>query len=66
MIIIRHAGNVASCYAYNSELLVRVNQKVTRGQVIARSGDAGPGDTPHLHFQVRENREAVDPLRLLP
>jgi murein DD-endopeptidase MepM/ murein hydrolase activator NlpD len=66
MIIVRHAGNVASCYGHNSQLLVREGQSVRRGQVIARSGDSGRGGEAYLHFEVRKNGEAVNPEPYLP
>ena len=66
MVIVRHSGGIATCYAYNSRLDVRVGDRVRRGEVIARSGDSGPGDRPHLHFQLRRNRTATNPLPYLP
>ncbi len=66
MIIISHAGGMATCYAMNDRLLVRKGQSVRRGQVIARSGDSGRGSEPYLHFEVRRDGEAVDPEPYLP
>ncbi len=66
MVIISHADGNASCYAYNSLLLVSKDDKVRRGQVIARSGDPGKGDKPYFHFQLRKNGDAIDPLPYLP
>ena len=66
MVIINHDGGLATCYAYNSEVLVRVDQRVSRGQVIARSGDDGPDGRAYLHFQIRRRGDAVDPMPFLP
>ncbi len=66
MIIVQHTGGLASCYAYNSLIMVDENDRVKRGQVIARSGDPGKGDEPYLHFQLRKNGDAIDPLPWLP
>lgn len=66
MVIVQHTGGLASCYAYNSEILVRENQTVKRGDVIARSGDPGKGGQPFLHFQLRKNGDAIDPKPWLP
>jgi len=66
MVIVQHTGGLATCYAYNSEILVRENQTVKRGQTIARSGDSGKGDQPYLHFQMRKNGDAIDPRPWLP
>jgi hypothetical protein len=56
-------------YAHLRETVVRVNDKVTMGQIIGRSGNTGYSSGPHLHLEVRKNGEegngyngAVDPL----
>lgn len=66
MVVIDHGGGWASCYAYNSRLLVSINDRVKRGEVIAESGDSGRGDQPFVQFQLRRNGDAVDPLPYLP
>lgn len=66
MVIIRHSDDMATCYAYNSELLVKTGDRVSRGEVVARSGDTGKGGEPYLHFQIRRRGEAVDPEPYLP
>ncbi len=66
MVIVNHEGGLATCYAYNSEVMVRVDQRVARGQVIARSGDDGPDGRAYLHFQIRRRGDAIDPLPYLP
>jgi murein DD-endopeptidase MepM/ murein hydrolase activator NlpD len=62
MILIEHAGGLATVYAHNHVLLVAPGDSVVRGQVIARSGATGHVTAPHLHFEVRDNGRAVDPL----
>lgn len=66
MVVVDHGGGWASCYAYNSRLLVSINDRVKRGEVIAESGDSGRGDQPFVHFQLRRSGDAVDPLPYLP
>ncbi len=66
MVIVSHDSNYASCYAYCGEILVRENQHVSRGDVIARSGDPEKSNTPYLHFQIRKNGDAVNPRPFLP
>ncbi|MCC6547022.1 peptidoglycan DD-metalloendopeptidase family protein [Candidatus Sumerlaeota bacterium] len=66
MIIIQHKGGLATCYGQNSQLLVREGQPVSRGQVIARSGDSGRGGEAYLHFELRKNGNAVNPEPYLP
>ena len=66
IVIIRHAGGMMSVYAHNQVNLVREGQQVERGAVIARVGSTGRVTGPHLHFEIRRNNAAQDPLRHLP
>ena len=66
MVIVDHGKGWATCYAHNSRNLVRQNQKVHAGDVVARVGESGRATGPHLHFEVRRNYEAIDPMPLLP
>jgi murein DD-endopeptidase MepM/ murein hydrolase activator NlpD len=66
VVILQHAAALATVYAHNRALLVRVGDVVARGQVIARSGASGRVTAPHLHFEVRKGSIARDPLGYLP
>jgi len=66
MVILRHAGGIVSVYAHNESNLVRDGQTVARGEVVARVGSTGRVTGPHLHFEIRRNNTAQDPLRYLP
>jgi len=66
MVILRHAGGIVSVYAHNESNLVREGQSVVRGEVVARVGSTGRVSGPHLHFEIRRNNAAQDPLRYLP
>jgi lipoprotein NlpD len=66
MVIVRHADGIVSVYAHNESNLVREGQRVVRGEVVARVGSTGRVSGPHLHFEIRKNNAAQDPLRYLP
>ena len=55
-IMIRHADNTAAAYAHlkKGSLLVAKNQHVSKGQVIALSGNTGNSSNPHVHVDVRK------------
>ena len=66
LVILRHRGGFASVYAHNRRNLVRQGQEVDRRQVIAEVGATGRAATPYLHFEIRRNNVARDPLSYLP
>ena len=55
---------ITTMYAHMSKVLVTTGQRVTGGKtVLGRVGDTGDVQGPHLHFEVRENNVAVDPIK---
>lgn len=63
--VISHHGGIFSVYAHAKKNFTRKGQKVHKGQVIAEVGTTGRSTGPHLHFEVRHNSEAIDPLKFL-
>jgi murein DD-endopeptidase MepM/ murein hydrolase activator NlpD len=53
---------VTTLYAHALEVFVQAGDSVVRGQVIARVGQTGRALAPHLHFELRRQRAAIDPL----
>ena len=64
-VIISHGGSLTTLYGHASELYVSEGQTVQQGQAIAAVGSTGFSTGPHLHFEVRQNGEPVNPLGFL-
>lgn len=65
VVAINHGSSISSLYAHNSKILVKIGQKVSKGQMIAKAGSTGYSTGPHLHFEVRLNGTPVNPLPYL-
>jgi murein DD-endopeptidase MepM/ murein hydrolase activator NlpD len=65
LVVIDHGGGVATAYAHNSGVAVGSGQAVAQGQAIAYAGSTGNSTGPHVHFELRVNGAAVDPLGYL-
>jgi murein DD-endopeptidase MepM/ murein hydrolase activator NlpD len=62
-VVIDHGFGTVTKFAHASKILVRVGQRVSRGQRIALVGNTGLATAPHLHYEVHVNGRPVDPLR---
>lgn len=60
-VMIDHGDGIVTCYGHNQELLVQEGEKVSKDQVISLAGSTGNSTGPHLHFEVRQNGEPIDP-----
>ncbi len=65
MVEIDHGNGITTRYAHMSQVLVNVGDQVDGGDRIGRSGSTGRSTGPHLHYEVRREGKAVDPMRFL-
>lgn len=66
VILIRHANGYVTAYSRIKDLSVREGDRVKRGDTIARLGGPTEVSGPFLRFEVRQDRNPVDPLLFLP
>lgn len=65
VVVIEHGHSFTTLYAHNKKNLVKVGQRVKRGEVIAISGSTGDTTGPHVHYEVWVNGKPVNPEKFL-
>ncbi len=60
-VTINHGYGYKTVYAHLSKSLVRQGQKISRGDIIALSGNTGVSTGPHVHYEVHKNNVIVNP-----
>jgi murein DD-endopeptidase MepM/ murein hydrolase activator NlpD len=65
MVEIDHGNGITTRYGHLSKVLVKEGDIVNEGDLIALSGSTGRSTGPHLHYEIRRNGTAVDPMRFL-
>jgi len=66
VIILRHDDHYVTVYGHNSQNLVREGEAVRCGETICDIGNSGRTTGPNLHFEVRRDNVARNPLVYLP
>ena len=66
MVHIKHDNGEETVYGHCSKLIAKEGERVYRGQEIAKMGNTGLSSGVHLHFEVRVDGKAVDPMNYLP
>ncbi len=62
LVVLDHGHNFVTLYAHNSRLAVNQGDQVKRGQVISYIGATGASTGAHLHYEVRVDGKAENPL----
>ncbi len=62
VIKVNHGNGVVTVYAHLDQPLVKKGDRVSRGDVIGRSGNTGRSSAPHLHYEIRIGGRPVNPL----
>jgi murein DD-endopeptidase MepM/ murein hydrolase activator NlpD len=62
-VVIEHGEGIFTYYAHLNQILVKVGQKVVKGELIGKMGMTGVASGPHLHFSMSVHNLRVDPLQ---
>jgi murein DD-endopeptidase MepM/ murein hydrolase activator NlpD len=62
LVTVDHGNGLQTRFAHLSRLMVNAGQKVIRGQLLGLVGSSGRSTGSHLHYEMRQNGRAVDPL----
>jgi murein DD-endopeptidase MepM/ murein hydrolase activator NlpD len=65
VVVIEHGHGFNTAYAHNRKALVRVGQRIARGDVIGMSGSTGVSTGPHVHYEIWRNGRPTDPVEFL-
>jgi murein DD-endopeptidase MepM/ murein hydrolase activator NlpD len=65
LVVVDHGGGLTTRYGHLSHIDVELNQTVSRAQLLGKVGSTGRSTGPHVHYEVRINDQAVNPLPYL-
>jgi murein DD-endopeptidase MepM/ murein hydrolase activator NlpD len=65
VVVAEHGHGFSTAYAHNRKALVRVGQRIARGDVIAQSGSTGVSTGPHVHYEIWKNGRHTNPVGFL-
>ncbi len=65
MVEVDHGDGITTRYGHLSKIDVKVGQVVSKGTVLGRTGSTGRSTGPHLHYEVRVDGAAIDPMRYI-
>ena len=64
-VVVSHGSGNTTLYAHMSSRKVSVGQKVKQGDVLGITGSTGHSTGPHLHFEITENGQRINPAKYL-
>jgi murein DD-endopeptidase MepM/ murein hydrolase activator NlpD len=65
MVEIDHGQGLTTRFAHLSKITAKKGQSVAKGDIIGRTGSTGRSTGPHLHYEIRVNGRAIDPMTFI-
>jgi murein DD-endopeptidase MepM/ murein hydrolase activator NlpD len=65
MVEIDHGNGLTTRFAHLSKVLVKKGQTIAKGDTVGQTGSTGRSTGPHLHYEVRVNGRAIDPMTFI-
>jgi murein DD-endopeptidase MepM/ murein hydrolase activator NlpD len=65
LVEVNHGNGYVTRYGHNKEMLVKVGDKVAKGDDLALMGSTGRSTGPHVHFEVLYNGRTQDPVKYI-
>ncbi len=65
IVVLSHQFGYQTIYAHLSEIDVSIGRKVYKGQIIGKIGTSGISTGPHVHYEIRHRRKALEPSKFL-
>jgi len=65
-VVIAHSDGLTTLYGHLLSISVRVGDRITQGQVVGAEGSTGNSTGAHLHFELRQGNQPIDPAPFLP
>lgn len=65
LVVLEHGHGFSTFYAHNKKNIVKVGQKVKRGDIISYVGTTGDSTGPHVHYEIWKNGRHVNPIQYI-
>jgi murein DD-endopeptidase MepM/ murein hydrolase activator NlpD len=65
LVIVYHTNGITTRYGHLSRISVEPGQRIKRGDPVGHAGSTGRSTGPHVHYEIRENDQSVDPLKYI-
>jgi hypothetical protein len=65
VVLVEHGCGFTTAYAHNRSNVVKVGQRVKRGETVGYIGSSGKSTGPHVHYEIWEKRKRINPNKFL-